>query len=68
MPFPLRTRRLSIRPLTAADGAAVYAVFAAPEVMRYWNSAPPADLAAGRRSGRRTSRTCSAASATRSGA
>jgi ribosomal-protein-alanine N-acetyltransferase len=45
MSFPLRTRRLSIRPLTAADGADVYAVFAAPEVMRYWNSAPPADLA-----------------------
>jgi len=44
MSFPLRTRRLSIRPLTAADGADVYAVFAAPEVMRYWNSAPPADL------------------------
>jgi RimJ/RimL family protein N-acetyltransferase len=45
MPFPLRTRRLSIRPLTAADGADVYAVFAAPEVMRYWNSSPPRDLA-----------------------
>jgi ribosomal-protein-alanine N-acetyltransferase len=44
MPFPLRTRRLSIRPLTPADGADVYAVFAAPEVMRYWNSSPPADL------------------------
>jgi RimJ/RimL family protein N-acetyltransferase len=45
MPLPIRTRRLSIRPLTPADGADVYAVFAAPEVMRYWNSAPPADLA-----------------------
>lgn len=45
MPFPLRTRRLSIRPLTSADGADVYAVFAAPEVMRFWNSAPPRDLA-----------------------
>ena len=44
MPFPLRTRRLSIRPLQASDGGDVYAVFAAPEVMRYWNSAPPADL------------------------
>ena len=44
MPFPIRTRRLSIRPLTPADGADVYAVFAAPEVMRHWNSAPPADL------------------------
>ena len=45
MPLPLRTRRLSIRPLTPADGADVYAVFAAPDVMRFWNSAPPADLA-----------------------
>jgi RimJ/RimL family protein N-acetyltransferase len=45
MSFPLRTRRLSVRPLTAADGADVYAVFASPEVMRYWNSPPPADLA-----------------------
>jgi RimJ/RimL family protein N-acetyltransferase len=36
---------LSIRPLTPADGAAVYAVFTAPEVMRCWNSAPPAHLA-----------------------
>jgi ribosomal-protein-alanine N-acetyltransferase len=44
MSFPLRTRRLSIRPLTAADGGDVYAVFAAPEVMRYWNSSPPRDL------------------------
>ena len=48
MPFPLLTPRLSIRPLTGADGAAVYAVFAAPEVMRYWNSAPPQDLAEAR--------------------
>ena len=45
MSFPLVTRRLTIRPLTAADGADVYAVFAAPAVMRFWNSAPPADLA-----------------------
>jgi [ribosomal protein S5]-alanine N-acetyltransferase len=45
MPLPLHTRRLSIRPLTPGDGADIYAVFAAPEVMRYWNSAPPADLA-----------------------
>ena len=42
MPFPLVTPRLIIRPLTVADGADVYAVFAAPEVMRFWNSAPPA--------------------------
>jgi RimJ/RimL family protein N-acetyltransferase len=45
MPFPLLTPRLSIRPLTAADGADVFAVFAAPEVTRFWNSAPPRDLA-----------------------
>ena len=45
MPFPLITPRLTIRPLTAADGADVFAVFAAPQVMRFWNSAPPADVA-----------------------
>jgi [ribosomal protein S5]-alanine N-acetyltransferase len=45
MPFPLQTRRLCIRPLTSADGDAVLAVFAAPQVMRFWNSDPPADLA-----------------------
>ena len=45
MPFPLKTARLTIRPLTAADGADVYAVFADPRVRRFWNSAPPADLA-----------------------
>ena len=45
MPFPLLTPRLSIRPLAADDGPDVYAVFAAPQVMRFWNSAPPADLA-----------------------
>ena len=45
MPFPLVTPRLTIRPLTAGDGADVFAVFAAPEVMRFWNSAPPADVA-----------------------
>ncbi len=45
MAFPILTPRLSIRPLTAADGGDVYAVFAAPEVMRFWSSAPPADLA-----------------------
>jgi RimJ/RimL family protein N-acetyltransferase len=42
--FPLLTARLAIRPLTAADGADLYAVFAAPDVMRFWNSAPPASL------------------------
>ncbi|NLE22402.1 MAG: GNAT family N-acetyltransferase [Actinobacteria bacterium] len=42
--MPLVTRRLTLRPLTAADGGDVYAVFAAPEVMRSWNSAPPRDV------------------------
>ena len=41
MPFPLVTPRLTIRPLTAGDGGDVFAVFAAPQVMRFWNSAPP---------------------------
>jgi len=45
MPFPLITRRLTIRPLRAADGADVYAVFSAPAVMRHWNAAPPRDVA-----------------------
>ncbi|MBE0528162.1 MAG: hypothetical protein IH629_03030, partial [Thermoleophilia bacterium] len=45
MPFPLQTARLTIRPLTVADGADAYAVFAAPRVVYFWNSAPPADLA-----------------------
>jgi RimJ/RimL family protein N-acetyltransferase len=45
MSFPLVTPRLTIRPLAAGDGADVLAVFAAPEVMRFWNGAPPADLA-----------------------
>ncbi len=45
MALPLVTRRLTLRPLTAADGGDVYAVFAAPEVARVWNSAPPRDLA-----------------------
>jgi RimJ/RimL family protein N-acetyltransferase len=46
MSLPLRTRRLSIRPLSAADAADVYAVLAAPEVTRRWNGAPPRDLTA----------------------
>jgi [ribosomal protein S5]-alanine N-acetyltransferase len=45
MPLPLITPRLTIRPLTPADGADMFAVFAAPAVMRYWNSAPPASVA-----------------------
>ena len=43
MPFPLVTPRLTIRPLSAADGPDLFAVFAAPAVMRYWNSSPPRD-------------------------
>jgi RimJ/RimL family protein N-acetyltransferase len=45
MPLPLVTTRLTIRPLTAGDGADVFAVFAAPRVMRFWNGAPPSDVA-----------------------
>lgn len=45
MTFPILTPRLSIRPFTAADAGDVFAVFAAPEVMRFWSGAPPADLA-----------------------
>jgi len=45
MPLPLHTRRLTIRSVTASDAADVLAVFAAPGVMAYWNSDPPADLA-----------------------
>ncbi len=45
MPFPLETRRLTLRPLTAADAADVYAVFAAPQVVRHWHGPPPKDLA-----------------------
>jgi ribosomal-protein-alanine N-acetyltransferase len=44
MPLPLHTRRLTLRPVTASDAADVLAVFAAPDVMRYWNSEPPAGL------------------------
>jgi RimJ/RimL family protein N-acetyltransferase len=44
MTFPILTRRLSIRPLTADDAGDVCAVFAAPQVMRCWSSAPPADV------------------------
>jgi ribosomal-protein-alanine N-acetyltransferase len=44
MSLPLLTPRLSIRPFTAADGADVFAVFAAPAVMRFLSSSPPADL------------------------
>jgi hypothetical protein len=45
VPLPLLTKRLCIRPLQAADGADVYAVFAVPAVVRFWNGAPPADVA-----------------------
>ena len=45
MPFPLLTDRLLIRPLAAGDGADLQRVFAAPDVMRYWNRAPPRDVA-----------------------
>jgi len=36
----LRTSRLLLRPLTAADLPALFAILSHPEVMRYWSSAP----------------------------
>lgn len=45
MTFPIHTERLSIRPFVAGEGGDLFAVFAAPEVMRHWNSAPPRDEA-----------------------
>ncbi len=40
MPLPLRTSRLTIRPLGAGDAADVLAVYGDPVVLRHWNSAP----------------------------
>ncbi len=42
----LHTARLRLRPLTAADVPALYAIFADTTVMRYWSSPPLADEAA----------------------
>lgn len=42
----LDTPRLLLRPLTAADVPALFAIFSDPAVMRYWSSTPLADEAA----------------------
>jgi RimJ/RimL family protein N-acetyltransferase len=43
--LPLLTPRLTLRPLAAADAAAIFAIFSHPEVMRYWSSPPYTDVA-----------------------
>jgi RimJ/RimL family protein N-acetyltransferase len=45
----LRTARVSLRQLTAADTADIFAIFSDPEVMRYWDHGPmtkPSDASA----------------------
>jgi RimJ/RimL family protein N-acetyltransferase len=44
-PITLTTERLKLRPLTEADIPANYAVFADPEVARYWSREPWTELA-----------------------
>lgn len=41
----LRTARLQLRPLHAADAAALFHIYADPQVMRYWSAPPWADPA-----------------------
>ena len=38
--LPLRTQRLLLRPLAAADAHDVFAVYSDPVVMRYWSTPP----------------------------
>jgi RimJ/RimL family protein N-acetyltransferase len=45
MPLPILTDRLVLRPPEAGDDGDVLAIFGSPEVMRFWNSPPLADLA-----------------------
>jgi ribosomal-protein-alanine N-acetyltransferase len=40
----LATERLRLRPLVAADAAALFAIFSDTEVMRYWSSLPWTDM------------------------
>lgn len=44
----LTTPRLTLRPLTAADIPALFAIFSHPEVMRYWSSPPYTEIAQAR--------------------
>ncbi|HEX2163777.1 MAG TPA: GNAT family N-acetyltransferase [Thermoanaerobaculia bacterium] len=39
----IETARLVLRPLVAADGPALYAIFRDPEVARYWSAPPMTD-------------------------
>lgn len=41
----LHTARLRLRPARADDAAALHAIFAAPEAMRYWSTPPHRDMA-----------------------
>jgi [ribosomal protein S5]-alanine N-acetyltransferase len=43
--FPIRTRRLELRPFAAADAAAMHRIYADPAVMRYVGRGPVRDLA-----------------------
>jgi ribosomal-protein-alanine N-acetyltransferase len=45
MPLPLRTARLTIRPLAADDAGDVFSVYGDPLVLRFWNSDPLEDVA-----------------------
>jgi len=45
MPLPLRTARLTIRPLSADDAGDVCSVYGDPLVLRLWNSHPLEDVA-----------------------
>lgn len=38
--LPIRTARLTLRPLTLADTQAIFEIFSNPAVMRYWSTAP----------------------------
>ncbi len=44
MPLPIVTDRLVLRPPSDADDGDALAVFGSPDVMRFWNSPPLADL------------------------
>ena len=43
--LPIETPRLRLRPALEADAQALFEIFADPQVMRYWSSAPWTDIA-----------------------
>lgn len=45
LPPVLHTARLSLRPLAGGDGPALFAIFSAPEVVRYWSRSAWTDMA-----------------------